>query len=345
MPKTPSGPSNPSPVAALDVRQDKPNGKIWSHVRSKWLVETPEERVRQEYLLVLVNEYGFSIKQIAEELSVTGRGSGKARADFVIWKTEKDKADNNAPLIVVECKSDNVTISPRDYSQGENYARLSGAPFFVTHNSRETKYWRVLRDKVPGYVEEIENIPHNDASDKEVEELLSKLRVFKEREFADLLHQCHDIIRNREKKDPAAAFDEIAKVLFTKVYVERELLTRRSRTNLFTVEVLHEQISEHPLDTLFQQTKKAYSADKIFAPGEKINLRVNTAEEIVRKLERYNLSDTSEDVKGVAFERFLGRTFRGTARDVASSGACAGCLACRGNRARKTGGTDAKSVP
>jgi type I restriction enzyme M protein len=31
----------------------------------------------------------------------------------------------------------------------------------------------------------------------------------------------------------------------------------------------------------------------------------------VRLLERYNLSDTSEDIKGIAFERFLGRTFRG----------------------------------
>src|SRR5207245_11293295 len=28
-------------------------------------------------------------------------------------------------------------------------------------------------------------------------------------------------------------------------------------------------------------------------------------------LDPYNLSDTSEDVKGIAFERFLGRTFRG----------------------------------
>jgi type I restriction enzyme M protein len=28
-------------------------------------------------------------------------------------------------------------------------------------------------------------------------------------------------------------------------------------------------------------------------------------------LERYNLSETSEDIKGIAFERFLGRTFRG----------------------------------
>ena len=42
----------------LSVRREK--GKIWSHVRKKWLVETPEETVRQEYLCILVNEYGFS---------------------------------------------------------------------------------------------------------------------------------------------------------------------------------------------------------------------------------------------------------------------------------------------
>jgi type I restriction enzyme M protein len=31
----------------------------------------------------------------------------------------------------------------------------------------------------------------------------------------------------------------------------------------------------------------------------------------VKKLESYNLSETSDDVKGIAFERFLGGTFRG----------------------------------
>ena len=42
-----------------------------------------------------------------------------------------------------------------------------------------------------------------------------------------------------------------------------------------------------------------------------MNLKPATGREIVRQLERYNLSDTSEDVKGIAFERFLGKTFRG----------------------------------
>jgi len=296
---------------AIEIKRDTSKGKIWSHVRSKWLVETPEETVRQEYLLVLLNEYGFGNDQIAEEMDLTGRGSASARADFVLWRTAQDKADDNAPFIIVECKSNNVTIKPQDYGQGENYARICGAPFFVTHNARETKYWRVKKDKVPGYTEEIENIPHGDASDKDIAELLSKLRAFKEKEFADLLHKCHNIIRNREKKDPAAAFDEIAKVLFIKVYVERSLLTRRNRTNLFTVDVLKGQIAENPLDNLFQETKRAYASDKIFEEDERINLKPATGEAIVKELEKYNLSDTSEDVKGVAFERFLGRTFRG----------------------------------
>jgi type I restriction enzyme M protein len=285
--------------------------KVFSPVRQKWLPLTPEERVRQEYLRVLTQEYGYVTDQMAEEMDVTGRGSAQARADFVIWRSAQDKIDQKPPFIIVECKSDNVTIKAEDYAQGEHYARMTDAPFFVTHNSRETKYWRVKKDRMPGYIEEIENIPHTDATDQEIEELLSKLRVFKEKEFADLLHQCHNVIRNREKKDPAAAFDEIAKVLFIKVWVERELRGQKKRKNLFTTEFLDEYLSnEPPLDALFSQTKKAYSDDKIF-DDEKINLKPATGREIVRLLEKYNLSDTSEDIKGVAFERFLGRTFRG----------------------------------
>ena len=142
---------------------------------------------------------------------------------------------------------------------------------------------------------------------------MSRLKIFKEDEFADLLHQCHNVIRNREKKDPAAAFDEIAKILFVKVDIERRLRKGRARKNLFTAEFLDEQSELHtdPMNVLFNQTKEDYKTDKIFDFDENINLKFNTAREIVKLLERYNLSDTSEDIKGIAFERFLGRTFRG----------------------------------
>ena len=65
----------PEYVAKNGATLQRKAGKIWSHVRRKWLVETPEESVRQEYLLVLLHEYGYDLEQIAEEADVTGRGS------------------------------------------------------------------------------------------------------------------------------------------------------------------------------------------------------------------------------------------------------------------------------
>jgi len=268
--------------------------------------------VRHAYVVMLHNEYGFSLDQMDEELSpLAGRGSARARADIVVWRTVQDKADSKTPLIVIECKSDNVTIKAADYAQGEAYALYCNAPFFVTHNNRETRYWRVKKDRMPGEIDEIENIPHADASDKDIRELIEKLKTFKEDEFADLLHSCHNVIRNREHLDPAAAFDEIAKVLFVKVWVEREMKAKKRRVNLFTADYLDEQLGTHPLNELFQQTKEAFADDRIFGNDDRINLKLATGREIVRLLERYNLSDTSEDVKGIAFERFLGKTFRG----------------------------------
>ncbi len=59
-------------LSEISIKHDESKGNVWSYVRSKWLVETPEETVRQEYLLVLVNEYGFALEQIGEEMDLTG---------------------------------------------------------------------------------------------------------------------------------------------------------------------------------------------------------------------------------------------------------------------------------
>jgi type I restriction enzyme M protein len=99
----------PQPYAKPDQIEIRGN-QLCSPLRQKWVPLTPEEMVRQKYLQVLAEEYGFTHKQIAEELEVTGRGSAQARADFVIWRTPQDKAAEKSPLIVVECKADNVTI-------------------------------------------------------------------------------------------------------------------------------------------------------------------------------------------------------------------------------------------
>ena len=269
-----------------ELALQRKDGKIRSHVRQKWLVETPEERVRQAYLPVLVNEYGFKLDQMAEERkSRAGGPASPGRFRHLAHGSGQGGQQNPAD-------HRGVQVGQRDdpaggLRPGRQLRPLANAPFFVTHNHRETRFWRVRKDRMPGSLEEIENIPHADASDKEIEELIAKLKTFKEDEFAELLHQCHNVIRNREKLDPAAAFDEIAKILFVKVYVERELKRKRRRKNLFTVEYLDEQLGDDPLDDLFDQTKQ-YLHGTIFdddddqsEAGDRPGNR--------RKLERYNL--------------------------------------------------------
>jgi type I restriction enzyme M protein len=63
-------------------------------------------------------------------------------------------------------------------------------------------------------------------------------------------------------------------------------------------------------ESLFGLTREAYAADDLFDDNE-LGISGATFRELVAKLERFNLSQTGEDVKGIAFEQFLGRTFRG----------------------------------
>lgn len=311
---------------ALKLEVQINGNKIYSPLRDKWLVLTPEEQVRQSYICRLVNVYGYTLEQMDEELKVNNshRGQGKARADIVIWKSKEDKKKNKAAFVVVECKAETVKIRQEDYYQGANYAAWSGASFFVTTNEKETKFFRVDKDSMPKDLDEIIDIPNasiiNDQ--KKVDKLLSKTKAFSRDEFAKLLQKCHNIIRNNDKLSPEAAFDEISKILFMKIRYERN----PDEEVLFSLEKFQrdeqqfeKNIKKHlPVEAqipymqyLFKATKDEFAEDKLFDSYETIRIKQYSFEQIVKELEKYNLSATSDDVKGIAFEHFLGTTFRG----------------------------------
>ena len=50
-------------VQAGDVSQK--DGKIFIPLKNKWLIATPEEKVRQEFIKIMVNTYGYSLDQMA----------------------------------------------------------------------------------------------------------------------------------------------------------------------------------------------------------------------------------------------------------------------------------------
>ncbi len=297
------------------------DNKIYAPLKDKWLVTKPEEEVRQRYICRLVDSYGYDLKQMDQEIKVnnTRRGTGSARADIVIWKTKEDRQEKKYPIIVVECKAEKVTIREEDYYQGYNYASITHAKFFVTTNLKETRIFRVVEGEIPNRLEEIADIPTAEiaTNEKKVKELLNQTKAFTRDEFSRLLYKCHNIIRNNDKLSPEAAFDEISKILFIKIRYERD----NTGTQIFSKDAfvklkdaynsMKSKDAPEFYQFLFEKTKEDFSKDNLFDPNETIRIRETSFEKIVEELQVYNLSTTSDDVKGIAFEKFLGRTFRG----------------------------------
>ena len=313
-------------MADLEIQEK--DGKIYCPLKKAWHVSTPEERVRQYYITILANKYGYSLEQMEQELKVNNskRGQGKARADIVIWKSEQDKIDGKAAFIVVECKAENVKVRVEDYYQGFNYASWAHADFFVTTNEKETKYFNVDPAYLPQKLEEVVAIPTakevNDAV--RIEQIKNQTKLFTRDEFTKTLRACHNIIRNNDKLSPEAAFDEISKLLFMKIRFERD----NKGMKVFTKQEYIDAAQNHEknvrpglkgtdlyslsyMQFLFRTTKEFFKDDKLFDDKDEINIRENSFIQILEKLEAFNLSDTQDDVKGIAFEEFLGTTFRG----------------------------------
>jgi type I restriction enzyme M protein len=287
---------------------------IWAPLKKRWLRATPEELVRQEFVHRLHTQWGYALEQMVQEVR-TMHGHSSPRTDIVVAESVEAREQNRDYRIVVEAKAESVPIAPDDYRQGESYARAAQAEFFVLHNRKETRFFRLIPG-APGERVEITGIPKASelSNARRLEEIRRATKAFTREEFQRLLHECHNILRDNHKMDPGAAFDEISKILFIKMAYER-----MGRSEVFTTDRLREVArvsllgADDPrvLTQLFESTREHYRADKLFGEGETLRVSLATFKRIVSLLEKFNLSDTGDDVKGIAFEKFLGQTFRG----------------------------------
>ncbi|MCP4157499.1 MAG: N-6 DNA methylase [bacterium] len=154
---------------------------------------------------------------------------------------------------------------------------------------------------------------------KKIGELLSHQKDATElaaNEFKKSLYKCHCIIRNNDKLSPEAAFDEISKILFMKTLIEKKQgdgqILSLSRFKEAEQKYLKNAIPGTSfVAALFEDTKKNYEKDKIFTKEETIYIKQSGFEQILQELEQYNLAQIVSDIKGIAFEELLGKTFRG----------------------------------
>lgn len=288
--------------------------------------ETPddlrsEEDVKIKFLLPFLESKGYKRECIDFNKPIEVQEGRKVKtiyADAVVYTTKA----KTAPLIVCETKPATDPLTRADKEQTISYARLLPriAPLaLLTNGSMLQVFQTVSKNRIA-------ELPRRkDLKDDFVKFVLSTeiqeaLRTEAKHElfiiddvqsFKRILKTCHDEIRNNEGYDPTEAFDQMAKVLFCKMHEEREHPDEKNRFRTLVYDNSIETLGVNVVKQIWEETKKDKRFKELFSPDSEITLHDRTIRKIVAMFESYDLSLTAFDVKGEAFEYFLGETFTG----------------------------------
>ena len=248
-----------------------------------------------------------------------GREHRTIFADVVVFVSD-------SPVIVVDSKNPRRYLTDNDRRQVISYARLIGdiAPYSALCNGRTWEVFDSITKEqlraLPSYGDLIKDLQRRRVSSRQRQSIKSHatrtlFAIDSARDLSRLLRRCHDVIRNLKGYDPTKAFDELSKLLFVKMYEEREVSEGR-KVNRFTTTALKEMRDQGVdiIQNLWKETIGSPRYRDVFADidaTETIELPHEAIDQIVQILEDKSLGQTDLDVKGVAFEEFLAGTYRG----------------------------------
>ncbi len=117
---------------AIDLNLKTVDGQtfVWDFLRGKYLLLTPEERVRRHAIAFLISHCGVQPQSIAQEYPVSLNGTAQ-RADIVV--VDRDLA----PVILVECKAPEVNITEQVWSQAVRYNAVLKARYIILTNGHK----------------------------------------------------------------------------------------------------------------------------------------------------------------------------------------------------------------
>jgi len=135
-----------------DFRIKKESGKefIFDALRKKWLVITPEEWVRQNFVqyLIKAKNYPSSLIALEKEMQL---GELKKRFDILVYD------NNHQPWMMIECKAAEVKLDESVLDQVLRYNISVPVRYIVITNGSYTYAWQKqsngLRsiDTIPGW--------------------------------------------------------------------------------------------------------------------------------------------------------------------------------------------------
>lgn len=115
------------PPANLRIGRGNDILKVFDPLRKKFVVLTPEEYVRQNFVAWLINELHYPQSLIANEIGITLNGT-KKRCDTVVF------GKDGLPLMIVEYKAPDVTVTQSVFDQIVRYNMVLRARYLAVSN-------------------------------------------------------------------------------------------------------------------------------------------------------------------------------------------------------------------
>ena len=112
---------------------------IWDPLRRKEVAATPEERVRQWFIIQLRDAFGVPEHMMNSEVGFKF-GAKPWRADILVY----DRAGK--PLAVVECKRPDVALDARVIEQAMRYNSVLGVRYLFLTNGKMTYLYTLKGD-------------------------------------------------------------------------------------------------------------------------------------------------------------------------------------------------------
>ncbi|EJE0943338.1 N-6 DNA methylase [Campylobacter upsaliensis] len=276
---------------------------------SKQNYTNPEEKVRAEVFARLIIEKEYPLSHIAIEVRVT-RGSNKSntRADIVVYKNAK----HQKAFIVIELKKSSQKDLREAKEQALSYANFLKADYALATNGKE---------KIALYIKEDSNDLINDippyGGNAPIWKYLrnskdSDIKEISPGELDALLQKIHNYLWNGGKRNPAEAFSEFSKIIFTKMMDEKAKTDIKYKLEHYEFQKNRDEDKfalEKRIKGLYEKYKKEDS--NVFD-----NALILDADEIkflVENLEGIGLSKIELDIKGEIFQNFLKDFFKGKA--------------------------------
>ena len=125
----------PYPEPAFRIKEDAGNSYIFDAWRKKWVVLTPEEWVRQNFISYLVRVLDYSAARIAVEKEIRV-GELRKRFDILVYDPSLQ------PWMMVECKSAEVPLDDSVVQQLLRYHSSTPVACLVVTNGNQTYAWQ-----------------------------------------------------------------------------------------------------------------------------------------------------------------------------------------------------------